>query len=62
MGKKRAVPTSFRLSDEARRLLGEIARMQGIGVTQVLEWVIREKARELGIPLRGYENGDQAET
>ena len=38
---------SFRLSADARRLLDRIAAHHGISRTAVLEWIIREKAREL---------------
>jgi len=58
---KGAQPTSYRLSDEAKRLLAAIASQQGIGITTTLEWIIREKARELGLTGPEQKNGDQAE-
>lgn len=39
--------TSFRLSPEARVLLGALASHYGLNRTAVLEWLIREKARAL---------------
>jgi hypothetical protein len=42
-------PTSFRLSPDGRRLLGELARRLGVSRTAVLEVLIRQKARQEGI-------------
>jgi hypothetical protein len=46
-------PTSkaatFRLTEEARRLLEEIARRQGVDKTAALEIIIREVAERRGI-------------
>ena len=42
------------LSADARRLLDRIAAHHGISRTAVLEWIIREKAREPAIrPRKG---------
>ena len=38
--------SSFRLTDEARDLLSRLARHFGLNRTKVLEWLIREKARD----------------
>lgn len=43
---------SYRLTEEARLLLAEIAERQGISKTAVLELAIRKEARELGIELK----------
>ena len=51
MIKHNATATSFRLTDEVRALLAEIARRQGVSRASALEWIIREKAEELGIKL-----------
>lgn len=48
MDKSKKKHTSFALSGEALRLLGEIAKSQGISMTAVLEIIIREKAKEKG--------------
>jgi predicted transcriptional regulator len=42
-------PTSFRLSDEARRLLALLAEKLSISHTAILELAIREKARREGM-------------
>lgn len=46
-------PTSkavtFRLTEEARRLLAEIAQKQGVDKTSALEVIIREVAERRGI-------------
>lgn len=46
-------PTSkaatFRLTEEARRLLAELARQQGVDKTAALETIIREIAKQKGI-------------
>lgn len=39
--------TSFRISQEARDLLREIARDHGVSMTAVLELLIRDKARKV---------------
>jgi hypothetical protein len=41
--------TSFALSEEAKRLLSEIASRNGISQAAVLELLIREKAKAEGI-------------
>ena len=41
--------TTFRLTEEARRLLAEIAERQGIDKTAALETIIREIAEKRGI-------------
>ena len=38
--------TSFRLTAEARRLLGEIAEHQGLNMTAALEVLIRKEAKQ----------------
>lgn len=53
MDKSKKKHTSFTLSGEALRLLGEIAKSQGISMTAVLEIIIREKAKEKGIATDG---------
>lgn len=45
--------TSFRLTREARALLREVAKLYGLRSTSMLEILIREKARELGVALKG---------
>lgn len=47
--KKAQTPTSFYLSDTARRLLREIARFDGISMSAILELAIRTLARQRGI-------------
>ena len=42
-------PTSFRLTEEAQILLAKLAERSGIDRTAVIETLIRERARELGI-------------
>jgi hypothetical protein len=42
--------TSFRLSEEALRLLAKLADRDGIETGRVLEILIRKQAREIGIP------------
>jgi len=49
MAKQRAVSTSFRLTPEARDLIDAIAKRRGVSQASVIEWVMREKAEELGI-------------
>ena len=41
-------PTSFRLSEQARRLLAQLADQYGISQTAMLEILIREKAKQDG--------------
>jgi uncharacterized protein (DUF1778 family) len=41
--------TSFRLSDEARRLLALAAKRLGVSLTDILELAIREYAKKAGI-------------
>lgn len=41
--------STFRLSEEAKRLLGLLAEHFGISRTAVIEWLVREKARALGL-------------
>jgi hypothetical protein len=43
-------PTSFRLTENALTLLAALAKREGIDKTDVLEILIRERARGLGIP------------
>jgi len=42
-------PTSYRISDEAKELLAEIARLRQMTVVTTLEVIIREAAWRLGI-------------
>jgi hypothetical protein len=44
-----ANPTSFRLSEKALSLLGKLAERDGIDKTDVLEILIRNRARELNM-------------
>ncbi len=48
--------TSMRLSEEARRLLDELARRQGITRSAVMELAIREYARSQGVRVRQGED------
>lgn len=41
--------TGFRLSDEAKRLLTQLAQQQGISQSAVLELLIREEAKRKGV-------------
>jgi hypothetical protein len=41
--------TSFSLTEEAKRLLAQIAKKNGISQAAVLELLIREKAKQEGI-------------
>ncbi len=49
--------TSMRLSEEARRLLDELARRQGITRSAVMELAIREYARSQGVRVRQEDEG-----
>ena len=40
---------SYRLTEDARRLLAELARTQGISMTAVLELVIRKESKDQGL-------------
>lgn len=42
-------PTTFRLSEEARRLLVELAAQKGLSMTGVLEVLLRDEAKRSGI-------------
>lgn len=44
--------TSFRLSEEGKRLLALLASHYGLTQTAVLEWLIREQARRAGLKTR----------
>ena len=46
---KTTLPTSYRLSDEARRLLVLLAEKLGVSQTSILELAIREKAQREGL-------------
>ncbi len=46
--KPTAKSVSFRLTEEARRLLAELAEKRGINMTSVLESLIREEAERRG--------------
>ncbi len=48
--------TSMRLSEEARRLLDDLARRQGITLSAVMELAIREYARSQGVRARQEED------
>ena len=50
---KTTLPTSYRLSDEARRLLVLLAEKLGVSQTSILELAIREKAKREGLLQRG---------
>lgn len=39
--------TSFRLSDDARLMLADLAEHYGVSMTAVLELLIRDKARKV---------------
>ena len=41
--------TSVTLSDEAKKLLEELAKKYGVSQTAILELLIREKARQEGL-------------
>lgn len=47
--KPTAKPVSYRLTEEARTLLAEIAERQGISLTAALEVLIRQQAASMGI-------------
>jgi hypothetical protein len=42
-------PTSFKLTQEAKRLLAELAKKLGISKADVLELAIRDKAKNEGV-------------
>lgn len=46
---EKALPSSYRLSKEARRLLEILAQKLGISQTSVLEILLREKAKQEGV-------------
>lgn len=48
--------TSFRLTREARALLRELAKRHGLRSASMLEILIREKARDLGVVVKGSDN------
>jgi len=39
--------SSYRLSNDAKKLLAILARRHGLTNTATLEWIIRDKAREI---------------
>ncbi len=43
------VKTSFTLTEEAKRLLEELAKKYGVSQTAILELLIREKAKQEGL-------------
>ncbi|MFN8486530.1 MAG: ribbon-helix-helix protein, CopG family [Caldilineaceae bacterium] len=43
------VKTSFSLSEEAKKLLEELAKKYGVSQTAILELLIREKAKQEGL-------------
>jgi predicted HicB family RNase H-like nuclease len=45
-----AKPVSFRLSEDARKHLAQLAQSQGISMTAVLELLIRKEATEKNKP------------
>ncbi len=47
--KPTAKPVSFRLTEEARVLLAQIAERQGISLTAALEVLIRQQAESMGV-------------
>jgi predicted HicB family RNase H-like nuclease len=47
--KKDQPPMTFRFSEEAQRLLRELAAKQGISMTAVLEILLRKEGKEQGI-------------
>ena len=51
MGRAKAntIPTTFRLTPEARRLLVALAERKGVNRTAAVEMVIREAAKREGI-------------
>lgn len=42
-------PTSFRLSQKAKRLIRALAKRMGVSQTAVLEILVREKAKREGV-------------
>lgn len=46
---RKTIPTSFRLSEEARSLLGELAERLGVSRTGIVEMMIRDLARREGL-------------
>ena len=44
-------PTSLNLSAAAHALLAEISRYEGVGKADVIEMLLRQRARELSIPI-----------
>lgn len=57
--RKAQTPTSFYMSDTARRLLREIADYDGISMSAVLEIAIRELARKREIKVEHSINADR---
>lgn len=43
------VKTSFTLTEEAKKLLEELAKKYGVSQTAILELLIREKAKQEGL-------------
>jgi hypothetical protein len=61
MKRKDLPATSFRLSEEARYLLAELAKLRGISLTAELEVIIREEAKRKRISRKqeGRDNEQQ---
>jgi hypothetical protein len=51
MSKERKKPTSYALSDDAKKLLSLVSAKHGISLSSTLELVIREAAEKRGIAL-----------
>lgn len=49
MPPKKRKPTSFSLSEKALDLIGKLAEYHGLNKTLVVEMVVREEARKLGL-------------
>lgn len=49
MPPKKRKPTSFSLSEKALDLIAKIAEHHGLNKTQMLEMMLREEARKLGL-------------
>ena len=54
------MPVSFRLSSEAKSLLEQLASRDGIDQVDVLNILLRERAREVGIVAKKEEQDDES--
>lgn len=51
------LPTSFRLSDEAKRLIAELSRRLSLKASAVIELAVRDLAIKYGVPVQPSQPG-----